>query len=65
LLAQAGAVVARLTNSQKAAIITDTHLVASHADTVRNSVRQAAIEPIMVTIPAASSTRIFALLAGL
>jgi 3-dehydroquinate synthase len=52
LLARAGEVLAKLTPSKKAAVITDSNVARHHAQTLLASLRKAGIEPVLAVIPA-------------
>ncbi|HZL36728.1 MAG TPA: 3-dehydroquinate synthase [Tepidisphaeraceae bacterium] len=52
LLADAGGLLAELTRSKKAAIITDSNVAPLYADALQVSLRRAGIEPIIAILPA-------------
>ena len=52
LLGAVGELLAKLSRSKKAAVITDSHVGPLYADKLAASLRKAGIEPIVATIPA-------------
>ncbi|HZZ44240.1 MAG TPA: 3-dehydroquinate synthase [Tepidisphaeraceae bacterium] len=52
LLSHTGEIIAALTKSKKAAIVTDSNVAELHAPMLRESLRRAGVEPIIATIPA-------------
>lgn len=52
LLGRAGEIVRRLSSSDRAAVVTDSHLAQSHLPTLLESLRKSGFEPVVATIPA-------------